>query len=266
MPQKSLSTIAKNAARGILLSSGASEIPIKIKQGLAKGYRVTLYPCTANWRLVPEADVETVLDQIKDEIRGKVCWDFGSHFGRYTLSMHATVGEEGGVYSFEPNEYSFNKLQKHIKINNLQNAKAFNVGLSEEPGVSQLWLGAGEGSTYSHLKYPGEDEEDFLAADTVQIQLESIDHLLAEGLIEPASFIKVDVEGHGGAALRGAKNFFKDHRPHLLVSFHSTEEVDEIRELLEPLGYTTSEPIGDFRPTPWMDFLGKSAWLKAPES
>src|SRR5262249_58005565 len=53
-------------------------------------------------------------------------------------------------------------------------------------------------------------------------------------------FIKIDVEGHESAVLRGAKNLLTASRPVLLIELelrHNPNVFEEVWRVLDPLGY-----------------------------
>lgn len=64
-----------------------------------------------------------------------------------------------------------------------------------------------------------------------------LDKLVEQGEIRPPQFLKVDIEGHGAKALRGACRTLAAYHPTITMSFHSQWEVEGTRELLEPIGY-----------------------------
>lgn len=139
---------------------------------------------------------------------------------------------------------------------NLQSwVKLFNAAASESEGLTTLILSQSAGTPTSHLAYEGENPSN--APERVTVPTITLDKLVERGEIRPPQFIKVDVEGHGGKALRGANQTIATHHPTIAVSFHSRWEVEGTRELLEPKGYRsfTCEgleidwPASDFRGT-----------------
>ncbi len=53
-----------------------------------------------------------------------------------------------------------------------------------------------------------------------------------------SGFIKLDVDGHGHKAHAGAAEAIRRQRPVILAGLHSPDEIDGLRALLDPLGYT----------------------------
>ena len=72
------------------------------------------------------------------------------------------------------------------------------------------------------------------------VVLRSLDSLLTAGEIEPADFIKIDIEGAEYDALQGATALIRTHRPTLLIEAHSAELLRACQSWLEAQGYRIS--------------------------
>jgi FkbM family methyltransferase len=224
-----------------ITSTPIQYLPVTVQKGLAKGARWTLFPYSAYWRGNTELDVEAAI-RLHGSIEGASCWDLGTHFGIYTVGMAMAVGSTGQVAGFEPDPVSFQRCQRHIRMNALNWVKLFNVAVSDAEGQSELILSQGSGASTSHLAY--EDESANAVTAKVAIKMVALDHLVAQGEIRPAQFIKVDVEGHGAKAIAGARQTIATHRPTLVMSFHSQWELEGTQAILEPLGYRSFTPEG----------------------
>lgn len=202
--------------------------------GLAKGARWTLYPYSSYWRGRTELDVEAAI-RLHGSILGQSCWDLGAHYGIYTIGMALAVGEEGQVACFEPDPVSFSRCELHVKMNSISQVKLFAAAASDREGIANLILSQGAGESTSHFAY--EDEQFQRNVTTVGVRTVVLDQLVESGQIRPADFIKVDVEGHGVRALKGARETIARNLPNIVMSFHSQCELDGTKQLLEPLGY-----------------------------
>jgi FkbM family methyltransferase len=180
-------------------------------------------------------DIEAAISNY-GSLRGSVCWDLGAHFGIYTVGMAFAVGPTGHVYGFEPNPASFARCEHHVRRNALDWVKIFNFGVSDAEGALDLLVGRGlVCASTSHFVY--EDERPKPDVPRVRVRLVMLDSLVERGEVLPPHFIKVDVEGHGAKALKGAQRTITAHLPIIVMSFHSLWERDGTRELLEHLGY-----------------------------
>jgi FkbM family methyltransferase len=235
--------------------------PVKVRAGMAKGAHWTLLPHSSYWRGHPEAEVEAAILGLGD-LQGAVCWDLGTHFGIFTVGLAFVVGPQGQIVGLEPDPSSFARCRHHVKINDLDNVKLYNAAASSEPGTDELLLYEGQGNSTAHLAYPGEMGS---GADRLRITKVRMDDLVEAGDIRPPRIIKVDVEGHGGNALRGAASTIDRHRPVIIMSFHSGEESNEANEVLQPLGYKaqvigTSAETGQISSRDW---FGKTLLLRS---
>ena len=224
----------KSVMRGLLARTPMQYLPVRVRKGLARGAKWTLFPYSANWRGHTEMDIEAAILH-HGSLRGRVCWDLGAHFGIYTVGMAFAVGQEGHVYGFEPDPVSFARCRRHVRMNKLDWVTIFNLAVSDSDGARELLVGPNLGAATSHFAY--EDEHQNPDERKVQVNLTTLDSLVESGEILPPDFIKVDVEGHGAKALKGAQRTIAAHLPTMVMSFHSLWERDGTRELLDPLGY-----------------------------
>ena len=64
----------------------------------------------------------------------------------------------------------------------------------------------------------------------LEVSVVSLNALIAEGRIPPASVLKINVEGAGNVVLRGAEHLLAEHRPLIFIELHYGE-----RERCEPI-------------------------------
>lgn len=228
--------------------------PVKVRKGLAYGAKWTLLPFSSYWRLggaEPETDL---LIKNYGSKPGSSAWDLGAHFGIYTVGMALAVGPAGEVVAFEPDYFSYKRCKKHVEMNRLSWVKVFNAAASAKDGYAALILYQGAGATTSHLAYQGEVVSDDCSK--VTIKTLKLDKLVEDGEIRAPDFIKVDVEGHGGEALKGAQNTIKKYRPAILISLHSPSELEGVQSVLKPLGFKAFD--ANKTPLTWKDCLFKT--------
>ncbi len=116
---------------------------------------------------------------------------------------------------FEPSAAALNQLQS--RFFSAQNIEIVSEALSDSIGDAKLYSdvpGSGLGSlTQRDLKYIGID---FLHSETVKIS--TLDNYLV-GNPKSIAILKIDVEGHELAVLRGAINLFTSDRKPTIVQF-----------------------------------------------
>lgn len=75
-----------------------------------------------------------------------------------------------------------------------------------------------------------------------EIRITTLDSLVADIMpdLQPAgriNLVKVDVEGSEIAVLEGAQSILDRHRPHLFLEAATSDEAEQLRAFLTPLGY-----------------------------
>jgi len=147
-------------------------------------------------------------DWVKQTIqKGDIVLDVGANIGYYTLTFAKLVGDTGKVFSFEPELFNFNLLQKNIEINNYKNVVTENVAISNNVGTTKLYLS--NIRTGMHRIYPSH----FCSEDFVKVKTTSLDEYFKDNEFgDKISFIKMDVEGSELGVLKGMKNIFETNR------------------------------------------------------
>ena len=128
----------------------------------------------------------------------------------YFAVRHCGRTSRGGyVHCFEPAPATFPKLQAVLKSHQLQGkAFAINAGLSDSDGTMELYINeesSGVNSFYNRrLEGLGITYE---KSETVRVT--TVDGYCYENAIPHIDFLKVDVEGHELAVMRGAAEMLK---------------------------------------------------------
>lgn len=156
---------------------------------------------------------------------GAVLYDIGANVGYFSLLAAKLAGPEGQVYAFEPLPRNIEFLNKHIKINNIDNIEVIDAAVSDQSGEAHFDLGAS--SAMGHLSESG----------GIQVRMVVLDDILAAGELRPPDYMKVDVEGAEFEALKGAQNLLKQYHPVLFLDTHQREAHLPTVELLQQLGY-----------------------------
>jgi FkbM family methyltransferase len=221
-------------------------LPVTVKSGLAKGARWTLAPFSANWRQGGEPEIAEAL-ALLPSARGSVCWDLGAHFGIHVIGLALHVGPEGRVCAFEPDGVAFARLQRHVRMNRLGNVSLYPLAASDHDGDLEMIVSGGLGSTVTHVRY--DDEPVNSATEKLVTRAIRLDTLVKAGELPVPDLVKIDVEGHGGAAIAGALQTITRRRPVIVLSVHCAPEWEQARSALEPLGYRGR--YADGRACPW---------------
>lgn len=232
--------------RRLLLLPAIAHLPVRVRAGVAQGARWSLFPFTSYWRGTHEPDIQRRLAALWDW-RDRQIWDLGAHYGLFAIGLARRAGPGGSVAAFEPNPQSFSRLRLHAWRNQIPSLRIFPFAVSDETTTRPLVLGKDTETTTSHLPYDGEHLKD--STPRLAVQTVRLDDLVAAGVIPPPHFIKLDVEGHGHRALRGAAATIREHLPVIMAGLHSPQETEGLVSLLIPLGYR-AEALSPGSPIP----------------
>lgn len=123
------------------------------------------------------------------------------------------------VDSFEPNPSLVAKLRTALP----GNVTLHQVALSDEPGETTLWLPPGGAGTEGRASLHERDRPaaGWRPETTVTARLDDFE-------LHNVGFIKIDVEGHELAVLRGAVETIERERPNLMVEVEGNDDRDDL--------------------------------------
>jgi FkbM family methyltransferase len=144
------------------------------------------------------------LSRIQERLKpGDVFLDVGSNLGIFTVFGARVVGPQGTVISCEPGTEAFNQLQTNIELNELTNVRPLKLALGDRHSTMRLALGNAESLCgMAHLS-----DEDGPAE---EVQTVSYDSLVAQQGLPIPRVVKIDIEGHEYAALKGMERTLSD--------------------------------------------------------
>ncbi|HEX5905197.1 MAG TPA: FkbM family methyltransferase [Candidatus Nitrosocosmicus sp.] len=153
--------------------------------------------------------------------RGDIVVDIGAHIGRYTLIAAKRVSLNGKVIAIEANPDNFEMLNRNVKLNQLTNVTSLNYAVySQETKIKLYLAGGGSGQTiYNTImaERAKEGKEKF-----VEINANTLDHLMQLQGISEVNWIKIDVEGAELEVLKGAVNIISRSKDiSLLIEIHN---------------------------------------------
>jgi FkbM family methyltransferase len=148
---------------------------------------------------------------------GYVFFDIGANIGYYGLTAAAKIGSSGKVHCFEPASQLFQRIQKNIALNRFENILANQVAVSDGMDKMKLYLSSGDNLGMTGLtkasNFSGIEEltETIILDKYIQIHdLKRVD------------IVKIDIEGHEMAALRGMTTMIDRFKPLLLIEVLKT--------------------------------------------
>ena len=136
-----------------------------------------------------------------------VVFDVGANVGDYSAMVHRFI-PSARIYAFEPAVSVYQELAH--KLSAIDNAEAFNFGFSDEEKTIDLHSYTVEGQAVSLIssidrRLPTQVLK-VEVVDTERIKVRTLDSFCAAEGIERIDFLKLDVEGHEVAVLRGAQS------------------------------------------------------------
>jgi FkbM family methyltransferase len=140
-------------------------------------------------------------------------FDVGANVGVWTVLM-SKFNPSARIHSFEPNIAIFNLLEVNVKENSCGNVALINAAVSDQEGtvLFEVPMSASIFGRIVPTEQPIDDDGRFLNARASQILcLRLADYCRKAGVAE-IDFMKIDVEGHELAALRGLQPFLSERR------------------------------------------------------
>ncbi len=170
--------------------------------------------------------------------------DIGANIGIHTLQLARLVGSKGIVVAIEPIPDSYNTLCRNIHENKLSDIVVpMEVGVSDRVDHGTIFLGRFDLSCSSRFKNGN------VTSNGVGIEFTTLDNLLREHKVD---FIKMDIEGGEGYALRGMSEVSKVN-PNLMMVMEfnynalkvAGTTISELFYCLKNLGFTRVSFVGE---------------------
>jgi FkbM family methyltransferase len=187
-----------------------------------------------------------VQEAISRELReGQVFYDVGANAGFFSLLACRRIGPAGHCVSIDPDPANCRSIREQIELNHLDNWEVAQLAVGSECGRASF-ARERPGSSKGHLGSPHGDE--------VQIEVEctTFDNLLQR--LPPPRFVKMDIEGAEGPALRGSARLLAEVRPAWLIELHGSSCADEVARILRAARYRffdlSNQPLPETGPLP----------------
>jgi FkbM family methyltransferase len=166
--------------------------------------------------------------------------DIGAYFGLYALVMSRT-NLFSDIVAFEADALNFRQLCANLLLNDpFCRIESRFIAASDEPGeaVFEAAMHHPDGNRGGvGLKEKGTP----MSAGRRHVATDTIDNLV--GLRGRKLFAKIDVEGHEVKVLAGMRQLLSQNR--MFLQIESFETLQELKALLEPLGYRIVHQIQD---------------------
>ena len=158
--------------------------------------------------------------------------DVGANTGLYALAAKA-VAPQAAVTAFEPMERIRQKLRANVNLNGFD-IVVDGTAVSDRDGDGIMFDTPEEHEISATLEGSASTGR---TRNQVPVRLARLDTLVSDGTIPPPDLLKIDVEGHEPAVLRGMEAQLRERRPSLLIEVLGTEAADRVDAIVRPLSY-----------------------------
>lgn len=209
-----------------------------------QGFRMKRGKTTRLMILTGEHEPATT-DLIKLIVKpGMHVFDLGANIGWFTLVLSKLVGNNGHVYSFEPDPYLFEILKENIKLNGLENVSIFPLAISNKTGIGKLNLNSSQDGD-NRL------ESETIKINSVDVEITTIDEFCKKHNTK-IDFLKMDIQGSEPKALDGMTTTISQNpQIKMITEFWLPAIIDlgsspkDFLDSLEKLGFSVNEIEGD---------------------
>lgn len=222
---------------------------------------------TGEWS---EAEVRVLMAILP---RDGVVIEVGSNIGLHTVALAKYV-PDGKVICFEPQRVIFQTLCGNLSLNNLTNAYAYQMGVSDVSGEMMI-----ETAEYSQLWNYGafsldrgfSTENEFKGSTQKEcIEVISLDEFATKYSLSRVDLLKIDAEGFDVQVLDGAAALIAKFRPFIFIEIQH-DNADEIIAKMRSLGYRPFWAMSyryqenNFKNAPFEDFGADGNLFCVPE-
>ena len=188
------------------------------------------------------SSVYWIYDELKEEYHlnelnisdNDVIIDIGAHVGVVSTYL-SKANPNSKIYSFEPSSNTFHCLTKNIKMNNINNVKIFNHGVTSDGRDITMMMPVGNTGGSSSIYTP---QNGLYYKNTIKSV--SINNLIKEILItektDKIKILKIDCEGSEYEILNTLEPELFNKIEYLIGEFHTIKD-DEIRTPKKLLEY-----------------------------
>lgn len=137
--------------------------------------------------------------------KGMNVLDLGANLGFYTILSASIVGNTGKVYAFEPFPHNANLISQSALLNQFNNVVVINKAVSDKVGETSLFLSPYYSSEHSLFDYHYTTGAKSTES-TLKVPITTVDDYFEKNIdSKKIDFIKMDIEGSEGNAIKGMK-------------------------------------------------------------
>lgn len=178
------------------------------------------------------------------DLRGRTVFDIGGYIGLMTIFFAERTKPTGKVVVFEPNQENCVKIDEHLRLNRVTNARLVPIGLGDKKESRPLAVRHNGGATGSMEERIQSRILNERGSKQWQVDVDTVDGAILAHSLPLPDFLKVDVEGMEYNVLLGAPKIIHDCSPEMMIEIHGadesskTENICRIVELLQSWHYS----------------------------
>lgn len=175
---------------------------------------------------------------------GSVFVDLGANQGEFSIYAASLVGNEGKVFSFEPDPRMQERLAGNISLNRFPQVVVEPLAISDRPGRLEFYtpIEAYEDGTHN-AGLPTLYARKGVDSAFTSVEATTLDRWKADRQVQRVDVIKLDIEGAELPALRGGEQLICEHKPALMIEVNAATcqaagySMQELIEWLHVHGY-----------------------------
>ena len=189
----------------------------------------------------------------------KTIFEIGANQGYYLIQEALYSPNDVNIHAFEPHPDNVKTAKLNAKLNGIENRCHFvQAAVSNKRGKARLTVSR---RLNWHTLTPAIEENLDFAGETIEVDTFSLDEYAADLKIERVDLIRMDVEGHESAIMKGATNIIA-RSPGIVIflEFHTSllrqsgESPEEFLRHLRALGLKCLTVCGNGR------YLNEPSW------
>ena len=164
--------------------------------------------------------------------KASVIVDGGANTGLYSLIAGA-VNPSATILAFEPVQTVFERLETNVDLNQFS-VKVEKLALSDATGTATFYVSPGEHPVSSTLDRIGAS---IPGVETVTVHTVRLDDYLIQHHLAGVELLKLDVEGHESAVLRGMGLVLSRSRPIIIAEVNNAALGSQIVDVISGQSY-----------------------------
>jgi FkbM family methyltransferase len=183
---------------------------------------------------------------------GDIFFDIGANVGFFTVIGAKLVGPTGRVFAFEPAPANADRVRHNVALNSFANVTLLEKAVAQHAGQAELLVTSySGGAALASVGTLGDVQE------RIAVEVVSIDELIAQGALQPPTFVKIDVEGAELDVLRGMVDTLATHKPLII---YEVDDEDEGRFQQKLAACATYLREHEYQARPLADSYQNSDW------